>query len=214
MPTSSKNSKRSIMTLFSDEDSICSHRVRLVLAEKGINVDIKYINPEMPHEDLSTLNPYNSLPTLVDRDLVLHNPHIIMEYLDERFPHPPLSPVYPVERAKHRTLMSHIGSEWSTLLQTIRDSKKTAADKARQSMSEQLISLAPVLTKTPFFFEEFSLVDCYLAPILLRLPKLGISLPEKAAPIKSYMQRIFKRSSFTSSLSDLEHELVEEYELQ
>ena len=104
--------KRSIMTLFSDTIDIYSHQVRIVLAEKGVGVEISYTDPTKLPEDLMELNPYGTVPTLVDRELVLYKSHIIMEYLDERFPHPPLMPVYPVSRGQSRLMMHRIEQDW------------------------------------------------------------------------------------------------------
>ncbi|THB64065.1 MAG: stringent starvation protein A, partial [Gammaproteobacteria bacterium] len=64
--------KRSVMTLYTTPTCIHSHRVRIVLAEKGIGVEIEESSAENPPEDLLTLNPYGTLPTLVDRDLVIY----------------------------------------------------------------------------------------------------------------------------------------------
>ena len=168
--------KRSIMTLFSDTIDIYSHQVRIVLAEKGVTVDINYVDPTNLPEEMLELNPYGTLPTLVDRDLNLYKSHIIMEYLDERFPHPPLMPVYPVARGNSRLMMHRIEQDWySVAAQIFRGEGDTEA--VRNNLRETLLSLAPIFAETPYFMsEEFSLVDCYLAPLLWRLPALNITL--------------------------------------
>ncbi len=200
--------KRSVMTLYSGTLDIPSHRVRIVLAEKNISVDINYVDINNPPEDLLTLNPYNSLPTLVDRDLVLYEAGVITEYLDERFPHPPLLPVYPIARAKCRQMIYRIERDWLTLLTTIQKGKKNEADEARKTLRNQLITLTPVFAEMPYFLsEDFSLADCCLAPMLWRLLNSGIELPSQAQSIYDYKKRIFSRDSFKTSLSDLEHEL-------
>ena len=200
--------KRSIMTLYSGTLDIPSHRVRIVLAEKNISVDINYVDVNNPPEDLLTLNPYNTLPTLVDRDLVLYEAGVITEYLDERFPHPPLLPVYPIARAKCRQMIHRIEQDWLTLLTTIQTAPKNVADEARKTLRSQLIALAPVFAEMPYFLsEDFSLADCCLAPMLWRLLNIGIELPSQAQAIYDYKKRVFSRDSFKSSLSDLEHEL-------
>ena len=141
--------KRSIMTLYSGTLDIPSHRVRIVLAEKGIAVDIKYVDIDNPPEDLLTLNPYNTLPTLVDRDLVLYETDVISEYLDERFPHPPLLPVYPIARAKCRLMIYRIKQNWLALLPIIQKGKKSESDAARKDIRNQLTSLAPIFSEMP-----------------------------------------------------------------
>ncbi|MEI8054508.1 MAG: glutathione S-transferase N-terminal domain-containing protein [bacterium] len=200
--------KRSIMTLYSGTLDIPSHRVRIVLAEKNISVDINYVDVNNPPEDLLTLNPYNSLPTLVDRELVLYEAGVITEYLDERFPHPPLLPVYPIARAKCRQMIYRIEQDWLTLLGIIQSGKKNEADEARKTLRSQLIALAPVFGEMPYFLsEDFSLADCCLAPMLWRLLNLDIELPNQAQSIFDYKKRVFSRDSFKASLSDLEREL-------
>lgn len=202
--------RRSVMTLYSGETDLHSHRVRIVLAEKAVSVDVIKSDSSNPSRELMELNPYHSLPTLVDRDLVLYNSNIIMEYLDERFPHPPLLPVYPVARAKSRLMMFRIEQDWYTLVQTILSGAKKDADVARKDLHDSLLSLTPVFNDLPYFLsEEFSLVDCCIAPILWRLPSLGIELPTKAKPILTYAKRIFKRDSFQASLTEAERELRE-----
>ncbi|RMF17596.1 MAG: stringent starvation protein A [Gammaproteobacteria bacterium] len=202
--------KRSSMTFFSDPLSHYSHRVRIVLAEKGVAVDILDVNPDNLPQELADYNPYNTLPTLVDRELSLYQANIIMEYLDERFPHPPLLPVYPVERAQSRLLMYRVDRDWSPLVDTIvKDPSAKAADAARKELAESLTAIAPIFDEKEFFMrEEFSLIDCVVAPILWRLEHLGVSLPEKQTrPLQRYMDRLFSREAFKASLSELEQEM-------
>ena len=202
--------KRSVMTLYSGALDPFSHQVRIVLAEKGVSVDILSIDENHPCEELLEINPYNSLPTLVDRDLVLYKAGVIMEYLDERFPHPPLLPVYPIARAKSRLMMFRIENDWYKLMDTIEASPDTKkAEKARKELKDGLLALSPVFEEMPYFLsEDFSLVDCVIAPLLWRLPTLGVRLSGKAAkPIVDYSERLFARDSFQVSLSEAELEL-------
>ncbi len=199
--------KRSVMTLFSGADDLYSHQVRIVLAEKGVTVDVLQVNPSDMPEDLLEVNPYNTVPTLVDRELVLYESRIIMEYLDERFPHPPLMPVYPVSRGQTRLMMHRIESDWYVLVDRIK--KGDRADAARKELAESLTAVAPVFAEMPYFMsEEFGLADCYLGPLLWRLPALGIELDVRIAKdINAYMTRIFERESFKASLTEAEREL-------
>ena len=200
--------KRSVMTLYSGLLDPYSHRIRLVLAEKGINVDVVEVAPGEIPEDLLHLNPYGTLPMIVDRDLVLYEPGIIIEYLDERFPHPSLMPVYPVARAKSRQMMYRIERDWYTLLHQIENGTDQQAKVARKQLLESLVSLAPLFAGKPYFLsDELSLVDCYIAPLLWRLPRLGIKLPASAKAITTYAERIFKRPAFKMSLTEAEAEL-------
>jgi RNA polymerase-associated protein len=196
------------MTLFSGRLDIYSHQVRVVLGEKSITADVIDVDPNHKPEDLIDLNPYNTLPTLVDRDLVLYESNIIMEYLDERFPHPPLLPVYPVARAKSRLLVYRMQHDWFSLYDLIVSKDQASAERAREELTESLIAVAPAFKDKDFFMsDEISLVDCYLLPLLWRLPELGISLPEAADPICDYADRLFAREGFQASLSEAEREL-------
>lgn len=203
--------RRSSMTLFSDPTCQYSHRVRIVLAEKGVTVDIEDIEGNGVTEEIFEANPYGTLPTLVDRDLALYESKVVMEYLDERFPHPPLLPVYPVARAQSRLWIHRIERDWCTLIDQIvasPDSKK--AEAARKEFRESLISVASIFADMDFFMnEEFTLVDCCLGPMLWRLPQLGIDLPSnrQVKPLLDYMDRLFARPSFEESLTDLEREI-------
>jgi len=199
--------KRTIMSLHSDGDDVYSHQVRIVLAEKGVNVEILPARQGEVSDDLLTINPYGTVPTLIDIELVLYEARIIMEYLDERFPHPPLLPVYPVARAEARKMMHRIEQDWYQLLQQIKLNNNNA-EQAREYLLESLVSLEPIFADKPYFLsEEFSLLDCALAPLLWRLPQLGIHIPDHAKALQSYMQRVFKRDSFQTSLSDIEKQV-------
>jgi RNA polymerase-associated protein len=205
--------RRSSMTFFSDAADHYSHRVRMVLAEKGVAVDIVDVDPSNKPEELAEINPYNTLPTLLDRELVLYESTVIMEYLDERFPHPPLLPVYPVARAQSRLLIQRIEKDWSKNVDliTLGKGREAVLRKARKELRESLISVAPVFAEKPFFMnDEFTLVDCCVAPILWRLNALGINLSDRQAlPLQKYMQEIFGRDSFRESLSETELEMRE-----
>jgi RNA polymerase-associated protein len=200
--------KRSIMTLYSGSMDIFSHRVRIVLAEKGVAVDVINTDANDKLEDLLELNPYGNAPTLVDRELVLYDANIIMEYLDERFPHPPLMPVYPVARAKTRLMIYRIDREWSVLVRQIESGKPDVVQAASKELKNYLVKLAPVFANSAFFLnEEFTLVDCCIAPILWRLPAWGISLPPEAKAVSKYAERVFQRDSFQASLTESEQDL-------
>jgi RNA polymerase-associated protein len=197
--------RRSVMTLFSAQDCAQCHRTRIVLSEKDITVDIIDIDPENKPEDLLDLNPYNTVPTLVDRDLVLYEPRIIMEYLDERFPHPPLMPVDPVSRARSRLALYRVENDWYRLLDDLQHGGEKKQAKARRMIKEMLVASSEVFAAKPFFLsDEFSLVDCTIAPILWRLSFFRIELPDTAKPVLDYMDRIFDRESFKGSLTDAE----------
>lgn len=185
------------------------HRARIVVAEKNIPVDIIDVDPNNLPEDLIQLNPYNSVPTLVDRDLTLYESKVIMEYFDERFPHPPLMPVDPISRARIRLMLYRVDQEWYRLLGNA--PRSNISSKVRKTLIEDLTILSPVFGKTPFFMsEEFSLLDAALAPLLWRLPMLEIKLPSQAKLVEDYANRIFSRDSFQRSLSNAERKIRSE----
>lgn len=201
--------KRSVMTLFSSASDMYSHQVRIVLAEKGVSVEVELVDEANLPNELIELNPYKSVPTLIDRELALYDSKIIMEYLDERFPHPPLMPVYPVARGSSRLMMYRIETNWYSLARKIMAGDGDEAETARQKLRNDLLTLAPIFAEYEYFMsEEFSLIDCYLAPLLWRLPEMGIELTGPGAKeIKVYMNRIFERDSFLASLTEVEREM-------
>ena len=203
------SSRRSIMTLFSAPDEPHSHRTRIVLAEKGVDIDVINVVPGRYPEDLLDLNPYHSLPTLVDRDLVLYDSRVIIEYLDERFPHPPLMPIDPVTRAQFRVALYRVERDWYALAHDIEaDPTSKTAEHSRKVLGEAICASAEVFKAKPFFLsDEFSLVDASIAPILWRLKIYGIELPAQAQPIMKYMNSIFARAAFRASLTDSEREM-------
>jgi len=201
--------RRSVMTLFSKPTCIHSHRTRLVLAEKNINIEIVSVEgPELP-EDLMDLNPYHTVPTLVDRDLVLYDSRVIIEYLDERFPHPPLMPVDPVTRAQFRLALFRIETDWYQLAEQFdMDGDRKLATKSKKMLRESILASVELFAARQYFLsDEFSLVDCSIAPILWRLPVYGIDLGSQSASIEAYMKRVFERRSFQASLTELEQEM-------
>jgi len=201
--------RRSVMTLFSAPNDPWSHRTRLVLAEKGIAIELVNCDQQKLPEDLLDLNPYHSVPTLVDRDLVLYDSRVIIEYLDERFPHPPLMPIDPVTRAQFRVALYRVERDWYGLAQDIElDRESKTGTHSRKVLCEAICASAEVFKAKPFFLsDEFSLVDASIAPILWRLPFYGIELPAQAQPIVKYMNSIFARPAFRASLSVAEREM-------
>lgn len=203
--------KRTVMTLYTSKFCPYCHCVRIALAEKGVVAELIDVDPDSPTEDLLELNPYGALPTLVDRDLVLYETNIILEYLEERFPHPPLMPAYPVARGRNRLMMTRVDRDWYSLANKILNGSEAEASEARTNLHDSLLSVAPVFEDSPYFLsEEFTLVDCSLAALLWRLPLFGIELAEKPGkPILNYANRLFERASFQNSLTDEEREIRE-----
>lgn len=201
--------RKSVMTVFTGANDLYSHRVRIVLAEKGINFEAVDVDPANPPEDLMELNPYGIVPTMVDRELVLYDAQVIMEYLDERFPHPPLMPVDPVSRAQSRMTLRRIHQDWDSLANKL----QTTADKAKvaKELCDSLTVVAPIFEQKSYFMsDEFSLLDCAVAPLLWRLPEYGIVLPPAAKALSQYADRLFEKETFQSSLTGKEREIRED----
>ena len=200
--------RRSVMVLYSDSTSPAGHCVRLVLAEKDINVEINYVEDGERPESLIEINPNNSVLTLIDRDLVLYDDQIIMEYLDERFPHPPLLPVDPVNRAGNRQLRFRVLKDLYSLIEDIESSDSAKVGNAQKTMKDNLTAIAPAFMHKPYFMsDEYTLVDCCMAPLLWRLPIYGVKLPASAKPITEYADRLNERHPFQASLSEAEKEM-------
>lgn len=194
-----------MMTLYALPNDLNSHRVRIILAEKAVKVDVILVNPKKLPESFLEINPYCNLPTLIDRDLVL-NHSCMSEYLDERYPHPPLLPVYPIARAKSRMMIYRIEQDWYKYADNMQNGIDVSA--SQKSLLELLMKIAPIFGETAFFLSsEFSLIDCTVAPVLWRLSKLGVALPDSAKHLKEYTARIFSRPSFIESLSEEESSL-------
>jgi RNA polymerase-associated protein len=197
--------RKPVMTLFSGTTDPYSHRTRIVLFEKDIDCQIVEVDISKKPRELGEFNPYNQVPTMVDRDLVLYESNIINEYLDERLPHPPLMPVDPVSRARARLMLMRFDRDWYSLLPDITGSDKKVATRARHTLRDGLTVISPIFKEQQFAMgDEFSLVDCSLAPILWRLEVYGLELPRQAKPMQDFAERVFERKSFKLSLTEAE----------
>ncbi|QCU72674.1 stringent starvation protein A [Luteimonas yindakuii] len=201
---------RHALTLFSAVDDVLCHRVRLVLAAKGVTYDLIAVDPQDPPEDLIDLNPYHSVPTLVERDLVLYAATVVCEYIDERYPHPPLMPIDPLSRARLRLAMLRLEHDWVPQIQAIQFGSKQQADAGRKRLRELLTASVPLFKASKFFLSaEMSLADCAIAPIIWRLQALDVPLPKDGKAIEDYGNRIFRNPGFARSLTPQERNLRE-----
>jgi RNA polymerase-associated protein len=199
--------KRLAMTLYSSDSDPYCHMVRIVLAEKGINYEVRDVDLNDTPEDLKDLNPYNEVPTLVDRDLVLYGHQVIMEYLDERFPHPPLMPVDPVSRARNRLMLRRIERDWYTLSNKI--AKGEDVDNMRKELADSLSTVSPIFEQKKYFMsDDFTVMDCAIAPLLWRLHHYGVELPGSAKALITYAATVFDREAFKESLTETETEML------
>ena len=199
-----------VLVLYSDTNSPTNHCVRLTLAEKDIETEVKFIQPDEVSEELGELNPYGTTPTLVDRDLVLYDAQIILEYLDERFPHPPLMPVDPMSRAVNRQLRYRITRDFYAMAEELTSDNEIAAAGARKSLRSSLAALEPVFVNMSYFMsEEYTLIDCCMAPLLWRLEAYNIRLPSGCRALRGYSHTLFERKAFQSSMTEPERDLRE-----
>ena len=199
--------KRLAMTLYSNDVDPYCHMVRIVLAEKGISYETFEVDLNDTPEDLKDLNPYNEVPTLVDRDLVLYGHQVIMEYLDERFPHPPLMPVDPVSRARNRLMLKRIERDWYTLSNNIANG--IDVENSRKELADSLLTVAPIFEQKKYFMsDDFTVMDCAIAPMLWRLQHYGVELPSSAGALITYAATVFNRDAFKESLTEAEEEML------
>ncbi len=197
-----------MMTLFSRGDDPRSHRVRIVTAAKGLETRIVEVDPSRPPEDLIDLNPYQSVPTLVDRELVVYEAGIICEYLDERFPAPSLSPVDPAGRAQARVALHRIELDWYALVPELESTERRDQQRARRLLQESIAASEPLFRiKSWFLSDHFSQLDAAIAPMLWRLPRWGVDLPAAGQSVERYARRVFSHPAFGASLSDAEREM-------
>lgn len=198
---------RNTLTLFSSTNDVLCHRVRLVLAAKGVNYEMVSVDPQNPPEDLIDLNPYHSVPTLVERELVLYAASVVTEYVDERYPHPRLMPMDPLSRARLRLAMLRIEHDWVPQVQAVQLGNKAQAEAGRKRLKELLTASLPLFKASKFLNAEISLADCAMAPIIWRLQALDVSLPKDGKAIEDYGNRIFRNPGFIRSLTDQEKKL-------
>ncbi len=198
---------RNVLTLYTLADDIQCHRVRLVLAAKGVPYEREVVDLTKPPAELGELNPYAGVPTLIDRDLVLYQTTVICEYIDERFPHPPLMPIDPQSRARVRLVQTRVERDWLPMVDAIQGGGRSG-ETARRQLRESLLASVPLFKMAKFVLNnEITLADCLVAPLIWRLPALGIDLPRSAAPVIDYGERLFASQGFTRSLTAEERAL-------
>jgi stringent starvation protein A len=194
-----------MMTLYSGTTDPYSHRCRFVLFEKGMDFQVIDVDVFNKPEDLAVMNPYNTVPVLVERDLILYEANIINEYIDERFPHPQLMPPDPVMRARARLFLHRFENELFCHIQGLESTNAKVAEKARAAVRENLTQIAPVFTKQKYMLgDEFSMLDVAIAPLLWRLDHYGIQLDKDAAPLMKYAERLFSRPAYIEAMTPAE----------
>ena len=194
-----------MMQLYSGTTDPFSHRCRFVLYEKGMDFQVIDVDMYNKPEDIAVMNPYNKLPVLVERDLILYESNIINEYIDERFPHPQLMPADPVMRARARLMLFNMEAELFSQVEIMESGKEKPMEKARQQINDRLTELSPLFTKTKHMLgDDFTMLDVAIAPLLWRLDLYGVKLGKTAAPIMKYAERIFSRPAFIEALTPSE----------
>lgn len=196
---------RAMMTLYSGTICPYSHRCRIVLFEKGMDFQVIDVDVFNKPEDLAVMNPYNKVPVLVERDLILYEANIINEYIDERFPHPQLMPADPVMRARARLFLHRFEQELFCHIDGLESGVVKTVEKARAAVRENLTQIAPVFTKQKFMLgDEFSMLDVAIAPLLWRLDHYGIQLDKDAMPLMKYAERLFSRPAYSEAMTPSE----------
>ena len=194
-----------MMTLYSGTTDPFSHRCRIVLFEKGMDFQVIDVDVYNKPEDLAVMNPYNKVPVLVERDMILYEANIINEYIDERFPHPQLMPADPVMRARARLFLHRFENELYSHIHALEQGAQKVSDKARQAVSDNLMQIAPVFVKQKYMLgDEFSMLDVAIAPLLWRLDHYGIQLDKEAAPLMKYAERLFSRPAYSEAMTPAE----------
>ena len=198
--------RRSAILLFSLPNCLDSHRTRIVIKEKEISAEVHEVDTNKIPDEIKVISPYDQYPSLVDRELILQNSRVIIEYLDERFPHPPLLPVDPISRAKFRLALNEIEQHWYVKYNELYIGEVLDM-KFVDEIKNYLLEIAPMIKDSFFMSEDFGLVDCSLAPLLWRLKSLDFDLASNNKIISEYSERIFDREAFQESLTETEKEL-------
>jgi len=195
------------MKLYAGSNCLYGHACRIVLKEKDVDCDV--LDPAAdPEFDLTELNPYGESPTLIDRELVLYGDNVITEFLDERLPHPPLMPLDPIGRGRARLLIVRLQRDWLGEVKRLLDEGKPLNKRLKKSLWDGLLAMSPIFLAQRYAMgNEFSLVDCYLAPLLWRLSVMDVTLPRQGQAVMDYSERLFERSTFQASLNSLERDM-------
>lgn len=199
---------RVVLTLYSGKDDVDSHRVRILLAAKGVSHELILVERGQPPAELVQMNPYHTTPTLVDRDLAIYEADLIGEYLEERYPHPALLPLDPQGRARVRLSLRRIEREWLCLVEPIQTGSKAQADAARKKLKEGLLAAVPAFKASKFFLNaDMTVADCALAALVWRLPALGVQLGREGHAVFEYGERFFRNPAYNRSMTDTERAL-------
>jgi RNA polymerase-associated protein len=194
-----------MMKLYSGSVDPFSHRCRIVLYEKGMDFEVIDVDLANKTEDLAVLNPYGSVPVLVERDLVLSEANIINEYIDERFPHPQLMPADPVMRARARLFLYSFEQDLFSHIAGLESTDEQAVEKARKTVRDNLTQLVPIFSKQKYLLgDEYSMLDVAVTPLLWRLGHYGIEMPNQAAPLLKYAERLFARPLYAEAMTPSE----------
>ena len=194
-----------MMKLYSNTTDPFSHRCRIVLFEKGMDFEVIDVDLADKSEDLSILSPYSDSPVLEERDLILTDPNIINEYIDERFPHPQLMPADPVMRARARLFLKDMENELFIHMKDLESKETKKRESAKKIVTNTLIMLSPILDKQLFLLhDEYSMLDVAMAPLLWRLDHYGIKLGNQSKALLKYADKIFTRPLFDEAMSPAE----------
>jgi len=200
-----------MIKLYDFKSSPNCQRVKVVLAEKNLPYEIVPIDLQKKEQktlEYLKLNPYGKVPVLTDDSTVLYESLIINEYLEEKYPNPPLMPKDPAKKAKARILvdygMAHFDSAYQKLrMELMKEAKEQSQpiiDGAKADLKKLLQRFEEELGNQEYLLGEFSLVDADLLPRFTRLEGFKV-LPDASLPrLGKYLERVKARPSVKAIL--------------
>lgn len=200
-----------MIKLYDFKSSPNSQRVKVVLEEKKLPFEIVPIDlrkGEQKTPQFLKLNPYGKVPVLTDGDTVLYESCIINEYLDEKYPNPPLMPADLGKRAKARILidygLAHLDGPYQKLRQELmkdpKEQSEPVIEAAKNDLRKLLQRFENEIGDQPYLLGEFSLADADLITRFTRLEGFGV-LPDPSLPrLSKYLERMKERPSVKAIL--------------
>ncbi len=188
-------------------------RVRVVLEEKILPYDtipVDLTKKEQKRAEFLKLNPYGKIPVMIDGEVVLYESCIINEYLEDRYPDPPLMPKEPAKRAKIRLLidyaLNHLHPTYWRLREQMMLKKEQERDpkiveETKNEIKHLLQKMEQEIENQPYLAGEFSLLDVAVIPRFLRLESWGLFQDSRLPRLKEWLKRMKRRPSVGAIIS-------------
>lgn len=200
------------ITLYHDVPSSNSDRVKIALAEKGLSwtgVTVSLAKKEQKSPEHLKRNPYGKIPVIEDDGQVLFESCIINEYLDEKYPNPPLMPKDPYLRGRGRVLIDYALNYthepyWALraeMMKKMPERSEAVLEEKRAALRNLLPYLEEALGEKPYFLDNFSLTDIAIVPRFLRMESYGALPAPDLRKLNSWLQRMKERPSVRAILS-------------